>query len=128
MFQLEGIDHVALTVSDVNRSAAWYIEVLGLEHRLQGMWGGVPVFVGRGATALALFPATKREDQVSEKHTRGRILHVAFRANRSDFLAAQAELRRRTIAFDFQDHEVSHSIYFCDPDENELEITTYELE
>ncbi len=43
-------------------------------------------------------------------------------------LAAQRELASRGIAFHFRDHEISHSIYFRDPDGIELEITTYELE
>ena len=29
--KLDGLDHVALSVRDVERSAKWYIEVLGLE-------------------------------------------------------------------------------------------------
>jgi catechol-2,3-dioxygenase len=29
--------------------------------------------------------------------------------------------------FDFQDHDVSHSIYFSDPDGHRLELTTYEV-
>ena len=31
-FDLERLDHVALTVADVNRSIEWYRDVLGLEH------------------------------------------------------------------------------------------------
>lgn len=42
-------------------------------------------------------------------------------------MKAQAALRERGIAFQFQDHEVSHSIYFSDPDGHRLEITTYEV-
>ena len=53
MITLEGIDHVALAVADVERSAAWFIEVLGFERRFDGMWDGVPVFVAKGTTALA---------------------------------------------------------------------------
>ena len=55
------------------------------------------------------------------------MLHLVFRANRKDFLAAQEELKRCGIDFEFQDHEISHSIYFSDPDGHELEITTYEV-
>jgi catechol 2,3-dioxygenase-like lactoylglutathione lyase family enzyme len=55
------------------------------------------------------------------------MLHLAFRADRKNFLVAQDELKRRGIKFEFQDHEISHSIYFRDPDDHELEITTYEL-
>jgi catechol-2,3-dioxygenase len=50
-----------------------------------------------------------------------------MRANRKNFLAAQHELKQRGINFEFEDHEISHSIYFEDPDGHHLEITTYEL-
>ncbi len=128
MFGLEGIDHVALTVSDVERAAAWYEEVLGFERLHRGMWGGVPTFVGKGSSALALFPArTENAASAPARGTAIRMLHLAFRATRRDFLAAQSELRERRISFEFQDHEISHSIYFQDLDGHELEITTYEL-
>jgi catechol-2,3-dioxygenase len=42
-------------------------------------------------------------------------------------MAAQQELKTRGVAFEFQDHEISESIYFQDPDGHELEITTYEV-
>ena len=42
-------------------------------------------------------------------------------------MVAQAELKRRGIQFEFQDHKISHSIYFDDPDGHHLEITTYDL-
>ncbi len=110
--ELEGIDHVAMSVRDV--------------------------FIGKGTTSLALFP-TKSDERstslaavASAKAASGRdnvhMLHLALRANRRNFLAAQEELKRRDIKFEFQDHEISHSIYFQDPDGHRLEITTYELE
>ena len=126
MMELEGIDHVALSVRDVQASARWYIEVLGFEHRFPGMWDGVPTFIGKGTTALALFPL--RGDGTNEPRDRGtRMLHIAFRAARTAFVAAQDDLRQRGITFEFQDHEISHSIYFRDPDGHELEITTYDV-
>lgn len=123
--QLEGIDHVALSVRDVERAAQWYIEVLGFEPRFQEMWKGVPIFIGKGTTALALFQADSIREACSENPIR--MLHLAMRANRDNFLAAQDELRRRGIPFEFEDHQISHSIYFNDPDGHKLEITTYEL-
>jgi catechol 2,3-dioxygenase-like lactoylglutathione lyase family enzyme len=137
MMNLEGIDHVALSVRDVERSAQWYIEVLGFERKFEGMWDGVPVFIGKGTTALALFPVRANERSPSSAAVASakeagaqpeiRMLHLAMRANRKNFLAAQEELKRRGIRFDFQDHEISHSIYFRDPDGHQLEITTYEF-
>ena len=121
--ELEGIDHVAMSVRDIEKAAKWYIDVLGFKRLHDGMWDGVPVFIGKGTTALALFPAK------SDEPARGgiRMLHLAMRADRNNFLAAQKELKQRGIIFEFEDHEISHSIYFSDPDGHHLEITTYEL-
>jgi catechol 2,3-dioxygenase-like lactoylglutathione lyase family enzyme len=120
---LEGIDHVAISVRDVERSANWYIDVLGFERMHEGMWKGVPVFIGKGTTAIALFPAKSNEPASGDI----RMLHLALRANRENFVAAQEELKRRGIKFEFEDHKISHSIYFHDPDGHHLEITTSEL-
>jgi catechol 2,3-dioxygenase-like lactoylglutathione lyase family enzyme len=126
--ELEGIDHVALSVRDVEQAAKWYEEVLGFERRYQGMWNGVPVFIGRRETAIALFPAKPPADSPSVSSSDEiKMLHLAFRARRKNFLGAQKELKRRGIRFEFQDHEISHSIYFRDPDGHRLEITTYDL-
>ena len=57
--QLEGIDHVAMGVRDIERSAKWYIDVLGFERLHDGMWNGVPTFIGKGNTGIALFPASQ---------------------------------------------------------------------
>ena len=123
--QLEGIDHVAMGVRDIERTAKWYIDVLGFERLHEGMWNGVPTFIGKGNTGLALFPANHEPKQSA--HREVRMLHLAFRADRENFLAAQKELEKHGIKFEFQDHEIAHSIYFRDPDGHQLEITTYQL-
>ena len=125
MIDVEGIDHVALSVRDVKRSAQWYIDLLGFERRHRGMWDGVPIFIGKGTTSIALFP--ERSRSTSSGPADIRMLHLALRANRKNFLVAQDELKRHGIQFEFEDHEISHSIYFQDPDGHKLEITTYEL-
>jgi catechol 2,3-dioxygenase-like lactoylglutathione lyase family enzyme len=125
--QLEGIDHVALGVRDIERSAKWYIEVLGFKRLHEGMWDGVPTFIGKGTTGIALFPLSSHAGPASSAWSGIRMLHLAFRANRENFLAAQRELKNRGVKFEFQDHEISRSIYFRDPDGHQLEITTYEV-
>ncbi|MEY2527597.1 MAG: hypothetical protein QOE73_2368 [Verrucomicrobiota bacterium] len=127
MFEHEGIDHVALSVRDIERSVQWYMEVLGFEKRHEGVWDGIPTFIGKGSTALALFPVRENETRAASHRDSITMLHLALRSDRANFLKAQKELNERDIKFHFQDHEISHSIYFRDPDGHELEITTYEL-
>jgi catechol 2,3-dioxygenase-like lactoylglutathione lyase family enzyme len=124
--QLEGIDHIAMGVRDIERSANWYVEVLGFERLHEGMWNGVPTFIGKGNAGIALFPAA--DEVKSPSHREIRMLHLALRADRKNFLAAQSELEKRGIKFEFQDHEIAHSIYFRDPDGHQLEITTYDID
>ena len=127
LMQLDGIDHVALAVRDVERSATWYVDVLGFERRYQEMWDGIPTFIGKGNTAIALFPADPNASSTHSHRKDIRMLHLAFRADLKNFRTAQEELKHRGIKFEFQDHEISHSIYFRDPDGHHLEITTYDL-
>ena len=123
--QLEGIDHVAMGVRDIEQSAQWYIDVLGFERLHEGMWDGVPTFIGKGNTGIALFPASQEPKLPSYREIR--MLHLAFRADCENFRTAQQELKKRGIKFEFQDHGIAHSIYFRDPDGHQLEITTYDL-
>lgn len=125
--QLEGIDHIAMSVADVPRAAAWYIDVLGFEPLHEGMWDGIPMFIGKGTTAIALFPLQSPSLGSTVRPAGPQFLHLAFRTNAAGFQTAQQELKSRRISFHFQDHEISHSIYFRDLDGHELEITTYDL-
>ncbi len=123
---LQGLDHIALSVRDVEESVRWYVEVLGLQRQHEAKWDGVPKFVGKGATGIAFFPAEENSDSLGGPD-QSRLLHFALRADRGSFLGAQRELEQRGITFHFEDHCIAHSIYFRDPDGHKVEITTYEL-
>ena len=127
MFEIDTLDHVALSVRDLERSARWYADVLGFKRLHEGKWNGIPIFVGNDAAAVALFPASEEIGSASVDRAAVRTLHFAFRTDRENFLRAQDELKKRAISFEFQDHEISHSIYFRNPDGHKIEITTYEL-
>jgi len=127
MVEIDALDHVALSARDVARSAQWYTEVLGFKRLHEDKWNGIPVFVGNGDAAIALFPAAEEVGSASADRAAVRMLHFAFRTDRKNFLRAQDELKKHAIRFDFQDHDISHSIYFHDPDGHKIEITTYEL-
>ena len=123
MMRLEQIDHVALRCASSEATKAWYVSTLGFEHVFPAQWGGVPIFLRLGSTFITLFP-----EKGSEQASNGRIWHFALRAGTyADFPSAQTELQAPGISFRFRDHEIAHSIYFSDPDEVLLEITTYDL-
>lgn len=122
--RLEQIDHVALWCASPEATKAWYVDTLGFEHVFPGQWSGIPIFLRLGATFLALFPQKRRTQRLTNPH----VSHLAFRAaTKDDFQNAQKELGARGVAFQFQDHGISHSIYFADPDGFQLEITTYDV-
>ncbi len=125
--QIQHIDHLALTVRDIAKSTEWYCDVLGLEHHYQGMWEGVPAMLFIGNTGLALFPTKSKHPNPPPGSDTIAMMHFAFRVDRTNFSAAQTQLQERGIDFEFQDHEISHSIYFNDLDGHQLELTTYEL-
>ncbi len=125
MLETEGIDHVALGVSDPAASAEWYQRVLGLERRYADVWD-VPIMMGAGSTAVALFgPRDGSSDDAPPVDLGFR--HLAFRVTGPNFEVAKTHLEDLGIAYEFQDHTVAHSIYFNDPDGIQIEITTYEL-
>ncbi len=127
MLTIEQLDHVALTVTDLERSIEWYQSVLGLERRYQEVWP-LPVMLCAGTTCLALFPAdTKTPSAAPDYHHTIALRHVAFRARRGDFAQAKARFEEQNIPYEFEDHGISHSIYVYDPDGYRVELTTYEL-
>lgn len=125
MFNVDHLDHVALRVRDVEASATWYCEVLGMRPAFEGLWDGVPTMLALGPTYVALFPAGEEAPDGTKVCVC--MDHVAFKADRENFERAREELPARGIAVEFEDHQVNWSIYFDDPDGHTVEITTYDV-
>lgn len=125
MFQIEAIDHVALLVQDMEQAVQWYREVLGMQRRYQEVWTGKrdPVVMATGNVQVALFlpaqPEALRPHDLNE--------HFAVRVDRANFEQARQELERRGIPFKVWDHKICLSLYFFDPDGNQIEVTTFEV-
>ena len=136
-FRVDGIDHVELFVSDREAAVDWYQTVLGLEtQHAFDRWAdtGGPVLCSSdgGATNLAFFEDERRSGGESTGFRR-----VAFEVSadgfhafleRSEELALYNPDGGRLEELEVVDHELSYSVYFCDPDGNRLEVTTYEYD
>ncbi|MBI4042506.1 MAG: VOC family protein [Deltaproteobacteria bacterium] len=127
MIRFNQIDHVAITVADLERSVRWYQEILGLEVDRDVAWKGPPMMmkVG-GGSAIALFPASSKNLKLppSSEQALG-MKHFALNVDLDQFEATRSLLESRGIDCTYQDHGSSISIYLLDPDGYEVEITAW---
>lgn len=117
---LAGLDHYAIFVTDLERSADWYRHVLGFHvlHKWTTTW-----MVGRGNMKVGLF---LRPDAEPAPDTARAIKHVAFLVDGDKFAAVQEELAHKGIEVQGpEDTGIAYSSFFVDPDGHLLEITTY---
>ncbi len=126
MFKIKRIDHVAITTQNMQVSINWYCDVLGGKRIFSDKWEGEPAFIEIGESSIAIFSCSSVKKSEAG-HDKINILHIAFNANADNFKEAQKILKEKNISFRFEDHGVCHSIYFRDPDDHLIEITTYEI-
>jgi catechol 2,3-dioxygenase-like lactoylglutathione lyase family enzyme len=101
---ITGINHVALWVRDLKRSAAWYQEVLGMA---EAHGDDRHVFLKAGDQVLALFQAPEGQE-IGGPH------HVALSLPPGEKPRAEAALRARGIEV------TSERGHFHDPDGHRL--------
>ena len=118
---LQRLDHVSLNVSDRLRSIPWYRDVLGLEQRNEPTEDGEPVFMGEFGACVALFQA--QSEAPDRPYESAGLRHFAFTVDSLE--AAEERLREQSVDFRFEDHGNAHSVYFRDPDDHVIELTTY---
>ena len=124
-FQLRRLDHVSLNVSDRARSIAWYHDVLGLPLKNEPRQDDWPAFMGDFGRCIGLFQA--QAPAVGRQAEAVGFRHLAFMVGTDDLERAQAHFDESGVAFQFEDHGNSHSVYLRDPDGHTIELTTYEL-
>jgi len=127
-FKLQHLDHVAIRVKDINKSAEWYERVFGLRKIPLPEWGDYPLFLLSGKTGIALFPANIDDPEIDPNSMNIKIDHFAFNITNQDFEKAIEHLKGLNIDFIFQDHFYFHSIYITDPDGHTVELTTLKVD
>ncbi|MFT3679526.1 MAG: VOC family protein [Ferruginibacter sp.] len=117
-FTINFIDHIAIKVRDINVSANWYEQTLGLKKYTFPEWGSYPILMLAGRSGIALFPAKSAD--VLNCFKSG---HFAFNVNKEELEKAKEHFNKIGLAFEFQDHVFFHSIYIKDPDDYTVELT-----
>jgi len=122
------IHHVRLTVSDVDRSRAFYTEVLGFAHVMDLPSG---VFLSNGSVGLGIGPTpdpsrAPSDDRFDE--ARIGLDHLSFAAaSREELERAQQLLEERGVPHgeitDLGDAFGLYILAFRDPDNIQLELT-----
>ena len=129
------MDHIVLNVSDIERSLTFYTEVLGLkgervEEFKSGKVGFPSVRVNDG-TIIDLFPIQCAAPLEENKKNNANLNHFCLVVGADDFSGITEYLAANKIAI--REGPVSRwgargratSVYFLDPDGNEVEIRCY---
>jgi catechol 2,3-dioxygenase-like lactoylglutathione lyase family enzyme len=114
MIETNGVDHVVLHVSNVERSKTFYTEVLGMTVYQEDA-GQVFLHAGRQGVALFKQPA-------GGLLTAGNDLnHLALNVAAGTYESLKAELERNGVAVSARPGE-ERCIYFRDPDGHRLQL------
>jgi catechol-2,3-dioxygenase len=123
--KLKRIGHVALRVSDEERSRAFYRDVLGFDvSENDPEHGGTFMTLGDNFHTIDVFPTPDVENAQRPKNGQIGLFHIAFEVGSyADLRGAYCTLQEHNVAISHcTDHVSQRSIYFSDPDGNRLEI------
>jgi catechol 2,3-dioxygenase-like lactoylglutathione lyase family enzyme len=120
--ELVGMDHFAINVRDVQKSADWYRKVFGFTilHKWDNAW-----MVGRGNIKIGLFiqPDAKSLPDLDSELV---IRKIAFLVDGDKFVETINELKNKGITIiKTEDTGIAYSIFINDPDGYLLEFTTF---
>ena len=130
------LDHIVLNVADIDRSLAFYTQVLGLRgeriHEFKEGKAGFPSVRINEDTIIDLFPVKgSGVAQKSGEKKEGNLNHFCFVVGKEDFSGLIDYLKGHGVSI--RQGPISRwgargramSVYFLDPDGNEVEIRCY---
>jgi catechol 2,3-dioxygenase len=118
------LGHVVFYVKDLERSMAFYRDLLGFRE-IGRAFGGAAAALTSGRTHHELLLIQVGDAPESPKGHRLGLYHIGIKIGDSleELRAAKAELEAAGITIlGMSDHTVSQSLYLTDPDGNEVEL------
>ncbi len=132
---IEGLDHLAITVADVEATVAWYGRVLGAEPLYLDAWraGKIPVVIIQvGASRLSVHSAAAPASPHAAVPTVGSV-DVCFRwsgplsAAIDHLESCDAAIVEGPVPRPAADGQAGRSVYVRDPDGNLVELLSTTL-
>ena len=123
--RVRNVGHVVLKVRDIERSARFYCDVLGLKEVARGEFGRPMAFFSTGDNHHDVAVMEMGPDAPAPPPEGTGLYHVALRIGTTldELRAARAHLQAHGIEkMRIRDHVVSQSIYVDDPDGNMIEL------
>lgn len=120
------LEHVNMTVSDIDRSATFYCDLFGFSQRWRGKTstGAAAVHIGDDRCYLALFEAD-RPGRSEQDHASVGLNHFGFVVE--DLDAMKARLAGAGVKpHSEQEYDPGRRLYFFDPDGLEVELIEYD--
>lgn len=121
--QIKSLGHIVLKVSDLERSVAFYRDILGMREVARHQ--GVMAFFSLGSNHHDLGLLQIGTDSPPADPGAIGLYHVAFKVGDSldELRACKADLEAHGVSiFGLSDHGVSQSLYIQDPDGIEIEL------
>lgn len=121
------LEHVNMTVADVDRSVSFYRDLLGLEVRWRGKTssGAEAAHVGDDRCYVALFEATEAAGSAGKDYGRVGLNHFGFVVEDLDALRRRVDAAGITPHLE-GDYDPGRRFYIYDPDGIELELAQYD--
>ena len=111
---ISGINHITLSVTDLDRSFNFYVELVGLTPVVR-WYKGAYLTAGDLWISLTLDEKTRRAPL-------NEYSHIAFSVEKEDFESMRKNLQDNGVEKWQENHSEGDSFYFLDPDGHKLEI------
>lgn len=130
MIKIQGFDHVAINVQDLDKSLKFYTEIIGLKiTQREPSKPGIEYFLDCGYSLLGIIQAKDFHECHPFANEGLGANHFSFRIHANDFDGFIQHLEKHQAKIEFaKKRPFSWSLYFYDPDGNKLEATAWPVE
>jgi catechol 2,3-dioxygenase-like lactoylglutathione lyase family enzyme len=127
---IQGIDHVAVNVRDIEKAVEFYTKVIGLKiTQREPSKPGIEYFLDCGPSLIGIIQAKDLDTSHPFANEGLGANHFSFRIHAQDFDPMIKRLEEHKVKIEFaKKRDKSWSLYFYDLDGNKLEITSWPRE